>query len=103
MTTRAVNLDIAHGLSVEAFLEVFTRFISRRGQCLELLSDNGTNFVGTNNELSRVRKEWQGKFPQPQLADHGTKWKFITTAAPHQGGLWKGAVKSMKHHLKRVI
>ena len=67
MTTRAVHLDIAHGLSVEAFLEVFTRFISRRGQCLELWSDNGTNFVGTNNELSRVRKEWQGKFPQPQL------------------------------------
>ncbi len=29
-------------------------------------------------------------------------WSFIPERAPHFGGLWESAVKSMKYHLKRV-
>lgn len=103
MTTKAVHLDLAHGLSVEAFLEVFARFTSRRGQCNQLWSDNGTNFVGTNKELQRVQKEWRNLLPNKELAALGTTWQFISPAAPHQGGLWEAGVKSMKHHLRRVM
>ncbi|XP_054259644.1 uncharacterized protein LOC128984366 [Macrosteles quadrilineatus] len=28
---------------------------------------------------------------------------FNPPAAPHQGGLWEGAIKSVKHHLRHVI
>ncbi|GBM93017.1 hypothetical protein AVEN_219831-1 [Araneus ventricosus] len=28
---------------------------------------------------------------------------MIVSSAPHFGGLWEAAVKSMKHHLRRVI
>lgn len=31
------------------------------------------------------------------------EWKFMAPAAPHQGGIYEAAVKSMKHHLKRVV
>lgn len=33
----------------------------------------------------------------------GTEWKFIKPAAPHQGGIYEAAIKSMKHHLKRIV
>lgn len=34
---------------------------------------------------------------------NGTDWKFIPPRTPHQGGIWESGIKSMKHHLKRVI
>lgn len=103
LSTHAIHLDITHGLSVEAFLETFARFVSRRGHCRELWSDNGTTFVGTNKELQRVLAEWGHKLPQEELANFGTSWKFITPAAPHQGGIWEAGVKAFKHHLRRTV
>lgn len=37
------------------------------------------------------------------LQKEGTEFCFFTPSAPHQGGLWEAAVKSMKYHLRRMI
>lgn len=58
MVTHAIHLDLTHGLAVEDFMETFARFTARRGACKELWSDNGTTFVGTDNELKRVIAGW---------------------------------------------
>lgn len=38
-------------LSIDAFLNVFIRFIGRRGLPETMFSDNATNFVGASNVL----------------------------------------------------
>lgn len=103
MATHAIHLDITHGLSVEAFLETFARFISRRGHCRELWSDNGTTFVGTNKELQRVLAEWKHKLPTEELSNLGTTWRFSTPGSPHQGGIWEAGVKAFKQHFRRTV
>ena len=89
----------------EGFIAAFKRFISRRGPCLQLFSDQGTNFIGADAELRSLFSKGSTfcKFIAQSLSSGGTSWKFNPPAAPHFGGIWEAAVKSVKHHLRRVI
>ena len=53
-TSRAVHLEIAYGLDVDSFMRVFFQMIDRRGLPEEIISDNGSNFVGANKELLEI-------------------------------------------------
>ena len=63
-------------------------------------SDNGSNFMGANAELVRLKKLLQGdstlQAVHQYAHDHGCQWNFNPSRAPHFGGLWEFAVKSMK-------
>ncbi|GBO43766.1 hypothetical protein AVEN_38343-1, partial [Araneus ventricosus] len=104
---KAIHLEIVNSLSTEAFIGALKRFISRRGRPSDIFSDNGTNFVGANNELLKIlkglfKRESAEKF-EDFLASEGIKWHFNPPATPHFGGLWEAGVKSLKGHLKRVV
>lgn len=68
-----------------------------------LRSDKGLQFVGTMKELEAAINSWDFKELKAEVVKRGITWKFNTPLAPHQGGLWEAGVKSMKHHLRRVI
>ncbi|XP_044005512.1 uncharacterized protein LOC122850426 [Aphidius gifuensis] len=38
-----------------------------------------------------------------QISLEGTNWHLNPPRAPHQGGKWEAGVKSMKHHLSRIM
>ncbi|XP_029663034.1 uncharacterized protein LOC115235400 [Formica exsecta] len=78
---------------------------ARRGLCRSLHSDCGTNFVGADAQL---RALFTASSPEQrkiadQMANESIRWCFNPPAAPHFGGLWEAAVKSFKHHLRRVL
>lgn len=101
--TRAVHIDLVTDLTSVAFIACYERFIARRGRCERMYSDNGTSFVGTSNELKRAIEKWTDKEAITHLNCKGTEWRFMIPAAPHQGGIYEAAVKSMKYHLKRIV
>ncbi|XP_076301466.1 uncharacterized protein LOC143219348 [Lasioglossum baleicum] len=105
LVTKAVHLEAVSDGSTETFLAALRRFISRRGRCLELYSDCGRNFVGANHELRSLLREstQQGGGPFAAASREGISWKFNPPSAPHFGGIWEAAVKSVKHHLRRII
>ncbi|CAK9796167.1 hypothetical protein ANTPLA_LOCUS675 [Anthophora plagiata] len=107
LTIEAIHLELVSDLTTEAFLASLKRFIARRGKCKNIYSDNGTNFIGANNELKELHKLLTSKTHQSTvdafLTNEGTHWHFIPPQTPNFGGLWEAGVRSFKHHLRRVV
>ncbi|CAB0008058.1 unnamed protein product [Nesidiocoris tenuis] len=80
MTTRAVHLEVAMGLSVEAFLNVLDNFVSKRGWPSEILSDGGTNFRGTDRYLREITKMFEDQATKDRIVRHTApqtvRWNF---------------------------
>ncbi|XP_046145779.1 uncharacterized protein LOC123989147 [Osmia bicornis bicornis] len=107
MTVKAVHIEIVSDLTTEGFLGAFRRFIGRRAIPAHVYSDNGTNFVGANNQLRELYALFDSdKFKESvnEFAVHkNITWHFNPPLSPHFGGIWEAAVKSFKHHFKRVV
>lgn len=106
MFSKAIHLEAVSDLSAQGFIAAFRRFVSRRGHCKTLYSDNGTNFVGASKELREMLNRSISQVPEEigkLLANDGTTWTFIPPHAPNFGGLWEAGVRSTKTHLKRII
>ena len=52
--TKAVHLELVSGLTSEAFIVAFKRFISHRGRPAHVYSDNGTTFVGAHKQIQEL-------------------------------------------------
>ncbi|XP_025829218.1 uncharacterized protein LOC112904129 [Agrilus planipennis] len=102
LSTRAMHLELVTDLSTASFLAALRRLFSRRGICANIYSDNGSTFVGANNEIKKFLRSSESEI-QSELSSNNVKWHFIPPRAPNFGGLWEAGVKSTKSHLKRVL
>ena len=106
LSVKAVHLELVSDMSSESFIASLRRFVSRRGKPSCIWSDHGTNFVGANRELREFVSFLQQMRTQKTIsefcASQNIHWSFIPERAPHFGGLWEAAVKSMKTHLRKV-
>ncbi|XP_046401619.1 uncharacterized protein LOC124167678 [Ischnura elegans] len=105
LLARHAHAATLHGGQQLTRCHLAQKFISRRGRCLKLFSDNATNFRGADRELRSLFKAASSFYEKASadLSTCGTDWIFNPPYAPHFGSLWEAGVKSMKHHLRRVI
>ncbi|XP_044250699.1 uncharacterized protein [Drosophila takahashii] len=106
MVTSAIHLELATDLTTETFLAALRRFISLRGKCSKIYSDNGTNFIGAKRSLDEMQELLSSQTHKDTvsstLADDGIQWVLIPPRAPHWGGKWESAVRCVKLHLLRI-
>jgi hypothetical protein len=107
MATKATHLEVVTNLTTAAFIAALQRFISRRGLPNDVYSDEGKNFVGAKSELTQllafINSAAYIDGIRGFLTPKGINFHTNPPAAPHHGGLWEAAVKSMKYHLCRVM
>ena len=100
LTTRAIHIELAGDLSTDSFLLALRKFISRRGYVKVMRSDNGTNFVGANNELNLCIKQLD-QINLHKFSNHqNPEWIFNPPASPWMGRLRESLVKSVKNRIK---
>ena len=54
MATKAVHIEMVLDLTTERFLAALRRFVARRGCPVNLATDNGSNFVGAEQDLKEM-------------------------------------------------
>ena len=106
-STKAIHLELVSSLSTPACTAALRRFIGRRGEPIRMYSDNGTNFVGTANELKLLEESLSHDYTKESLPNLavglGSQRFMIPPGLPQWGGLCVPGIKSAKHHLKRTI
>jgi transposase InsO family protein len=103
MTTRAVHIEVAASLTTDSAIMAIRRMIARRGNPRSIVSDNGTNFHGADNELRKAFEAMDKDKIIDTMAQVGIEWKFNPPSAPHMGGAWESLVKSIKTALHSTL
>ena len=90
LASRAVHLEVAASLDTDSYINALRRFIARRGQVKRIRSDNGTNFIGAERELTRSIQEWNQSQIQSAMLQKNVDWKLtlpqdLITEEPGKG------------------
>ena len=106
LSSRAVHLESSHSLETDSFIMALRRFISRRGNIRMIRSDNGTNFVGADNELReeflKMNHDKISNFLLNNNADW-ISWKRNTLYASNHGGVWERQIRSARNILNALL
>ena len=107
LSTKCVHLDLCACLSADDLMATLRRFTARRGVPAHIYSDNGTNFVGARENMREIQAMIESKATRTSISHFATEqdiqWHHIPPRAPHFGGLWEAAVKSMKCFLRKNV
>ena len=61
INNRAVHIEVTHSLDTDSFIQALRQMIAGRGNIRTIYSDNGSNFIGTENELKKAFEEMDDK------------------------------------------
>ncbi len=102
LQTRCVHLEMAWSLETDGFLKALTRMVARRGWLRDMLSDNGTNFVGGNNELQGLVQHLDQDKIQRMTSNNGIRWHWNPPLTPHFGGVFERMIKAAKRAIYAI-
>ena len=103
LATRAIHIEVSHTLETDSFINALQRFIARRGEPIEIRSDNGTNFTGAQVELRRALEEWNQTQIDDFLRKRDVQWIFNPPSASHMGGAWERQIRTVRSVLKGLL
>ena len=103
LQTHCPHLEMAWSLETDGFLKALTRMVARRGWPRDMLSDNGTNFVGGDRELQRLVQNLDQDKIQRMTSNEGIRWHWNPPLAPHFGGVFERMIRSAKRAILAIL
>ena len=103
MSSRAIHLEVAENLSTDAYINALRRFVCRRGNVECIVSDNGTNLVGTNKELRESIQHWNKEHIKDRLRQRKIQWDFNPATGSHHGGVFEREIRTIRKTLNSIL
>ena len=76
---------------------------ARRGWPRDMVSDNGTNFVGGNNELRELVDQIDQAKVESLTSNQGISWHWNPPVSPHFCGVFERMIKAAKRAIKAIL
>ncbi len=106
LCSRAVHIETTVDLSTDLFLNALHRFQALRGPLRLLRSDQGTNFIGADNELRSAYEEMDhariGNYLLQGNCDY-VKFKKNPPSASHAGGVWERQIRTIRRVMDGLL
>ncbi|GFX06721.1 integrase catalytic domain-containing protein [Trichonephila clavipes] len=87
----------------DASSKALRRFISRRGLCSKILTDNAKTFKKSELELKNLWKVISDPTVKAFYASHKIYWQFINERAPWWGGFYERHIRTEKLALRKTV
>ncbi|GBM13210.1 hypothetical protein AVEN_187982-1 [Araneus ventricosus] len=101
--TRSVHLELVGDKTTDTFLLAFRRFISRRGLCSVVISDNARTFKRAELEIKRIWNILNHPDVKNFYSFNGIKWQYIVERAVWWGGFYERMVRTVKTALRKTL
>ena len=88
---------------MDSFLVAFSRMMDRRDILIEVISDNGTNFVSGERELRELLSLMDQDKIKHSMSNTGIKWHFNPPRASHFGWFFEALIKSAKRSVAAIL
>ena len=105
MACRAVHIEVTFSLDTDFFILALRRLVARRGN-RSIYSDNGSNFIGAEQELKKAYMEMDDRKIQSFLLEQGgdwIRWHKNPPLASHMGGVWEQQIRSARAILGSLL
>ncbi|XP_067939647.1 uncharacterized protein [Watersipora subatra] len=100
--TRAVHIKLLEEMTTDCLIQAMRCFTALRGPIQSMTVDNGTNFVGMQNELAKEscvnNSQMKGYLEQNRIEFH-----FNTPTASHQGRVTECMIRTARDILNGMI
>ena len=106
MASRAVHIEVTFSLDTDSFIIALRRLVPRRGNIRSICSDNGSNFIGAEQELKKAYMEMDDRKIQSFLLEQGgdwIRWHKNPPLASHMGGVWEQQIRSARAILGSLL
>ena len=98
--TRNIQLEVTSGMSAEAFIQAFRRFVSDRGVPSIMYSDNFSTFPKVHKDLKKVL---QSEKLKDYLSQKHIEWRYSLQLAPHWNGMSERLIAVTKKTLRKIL
>ena len=99
MASRAVHIEVTFSLDTDSFIIALRRLVARRGNIRSICSDNGSNFIGAEQELKKAYMEMDDRKIQSFLLEQcgdWIRWHKNPPLASNVGGVWERQIPSAR-------
>ena len=103
--TRDIPIEVCTDLSSDSFILALRRFVSIRGPVSRIRFDQGTNFVGANNELKLALENMEQNHVKSFLLSQNCDIEFIFNppSASHFGGVFERQISTIRKVLSGLL